>query len=333
MHILGMGYAHPSYTISNPFIEAMDIGTNEEWIMNYIGVKNRQISIPKEYIAETRNQDTRKAREVASISAAGLGADAARMCLERAGVLPKDIGLVIVNCCTPKSGFPSEAGRIADLIGAHQAKVYDVFSACPAFALHMDYVRHFEDGSLPKYILCLSAATMTHKVNYNDRSDAAIWADGAAAYLLSPSEKGPLELVDSHFQADPLRCDAVVVPTNSHFKQDGRAVRDFSVRQTVRLIKRIEDEHKIDWTKDIFVGHQANKTMLDQITNNRDIPDSNHWWNVTDIGNQAGASAPAVLAMNWDKVKALSAGTRVVVTVVGAGLSWGSVVMRVRNAG
>jgi 3-oxoacyl-[acyl-carrier-protein] synthase-3 len=67
--------------------------------------------------------------------------------------------------------------------------------------------------------------------------------------------------------------------------------------------------------------------MLEQITNNREIPASNHWHNVTYLGNQAGAGAPASLAMHWDK---LTPGQHIVVAVVGAGLSWGSIVMRAR---
>ena len=75
-------------------------------------------------------------------------------------------------------------------------------------------------------------------------------------------------------------------------------MRDFSVRQTVRLIKRLEELHAIDWTKDIFIGHQANATMLDQITNNRGIPASNHWHNAATMGNQAAAGAPSAIGMS-----------------------------------
>jgi 3-oxoacyl-[acyl-carrier-protein] synthase-3 len=115
-----------------------------------------------------------------------------------------------------------------------------------------------------------------------------------------------------------------VVDTYGFFRQDGRAVRDFSVRQTVRLIKALEGNFELDWSKDVFIGHQANATMLSQITNNRKIPDSNHWYNVDTIGNQAGAGAPATLSMHWDEVKV---GQKVAVAVLGAGLSWGSVLL------
>jgi 3-oxoacyl-[acyl-carrier-protein] synthase-3 len=188
-------------------------------------------------------------------------------------------------------------------------------------------LRNYEESKLPEFVLCISTATLTHHVNYNDRSDGAIWGDGAAAWIVSPRHVGKLEVLDSMYTADPTRCLAVVVDSYSFFHQDGRAVRDFSVRQTVRLVKAIEEQYPIDWTRDIFIGHQANRTMLEQITNNREIPAENHWHNVTYLGNQAGAGAPASLSMHWDK---LVPGQHIVVAVVGAGLSWGSIVMRVR---
>ena len=141
-------------------------------------------------------------------------------------------------------------------------------------------------------------------------------------YLLK--HPGKLRVLRSEFEADPSRAGAVVVDSNGYFHQDGRAVRDFSVRQTVRMLRRLEREESVDWTKDVFIGHQANATMLQQICNNRKIPDANHWRNVVEVGNQAGASAPAVLAMHWDQIQS---GQKIVVAVVGAGLSWGSVLM------
>lgn len=323
LSILSMGVAHPKVPIDNQFIEDLDIGTNEQWILEKIGIKKRLSTLPISYILQTRNEDPRRAQEVAEQTTTGLAIEAAHNAINLLGIDPTEIGLIICNTCTPEQVAPSEAQRIAAGLGI-EAKAYDVVSACPAFALHMDYLAHFEEDELPDYVLCVSTATLTQNVNYNDRSDSAIWGDGAAAWIVSPTKPGKLQMLDSHFMADPTRCDAVVVDTFGHFHQDGRAVRDFSVRQTVRLIKQLEKEYDLDWEKDVFIGHQANRTMLGQITNNRKIPEENHWYNVTEIGNQAGAGAPATLAMHWDEIQK---GQRIVVAVVGAGLSWGSVLL------
>jgi len=324
LYILGLGHSHPDNKFDNKFLEDLEVGTTAEWIEEKIGIKTRHTSLSLDYIRTTRNQDPLKAKAAAYITTTGLAANAARMAIERAGIKPSDIGLIICNCCTPTYTAPAEAHRIAQELKS-KAVAYDVFSACPAFALHIDYLRKYREDALPDYVLCISTATITQHVNYNDRTDGAIWSDGAAAWIVSSRHKGRLEIVDSTFMADPTRCTAVVVNNLGFFQQDGRAVRDFSVRQTVRLIKAIEETHNIDWTRDIFVGHQANRTMLDQIVNNREIPESNHWHNASDYGNQAGASAPTVLSMNWDRLRT---GQRIVSAVVGAGLSWGSVVMK-----
>ena len=326
LDILGMGTCHPATSIDNHFLEALDIGTNAQWIEEKIGVLERVTTLPAEYIKSTRNQDPREALSVASMSATDMGVEAGRKALAQAGIKPQDIGMVIVNCCAPRETIPSEAVRIAERLGC-PAVAFDVYTACPAFALHVDFLRNYREEKLPEYVLCISTAAMTQHVNYNDRSDGAIWGDGAAAWVMSTRHQGKLEVLDSMFTADPTRCEAVVVDSFGFFKQDGRAVRDFSVRQTVRLIKAIEERHPIDWNRDIFIGHQANRTMLEQIVNNREIPAANHWHNVTHLGNQAGAGAPAVLSMHWDKIVS---GQHIVVAVVGAGLSWGSIVFRAR---
>ena len=323
LSILGMGFDHPSGIIDNKFLENLDVGTNEQWILEKIGIVTRRTTLPLDYIRTTRNLDPREAVKVASDTPTEMGARASLMALQRAGVKPEQIGMIICNCCTPNQLAPAESPRIAKALQI-KCKAFDVFTACPAFALHIDFLNNYRPELLPEYVLCISTAALTQHVNYNDRSDGAIWGDGAAAWVVSTRQPGKLRVLDASYTTDPTRCDAVVVDTFGHFHQDGRAVRDFSVRQTVRLIRQVEEKFEIDWQRDIFIGHQANSTMLQQITNNRGIPDSQHWQNVTAIGNQAGAGAPAVLAMNWDQIKK---DQKIVVAVVGAGLSWGTVVL------
>lgn len=325
LHILGMGVCHPTTSIDNHFLEALDVGTNAEWIEEKIGILERVTTLSKDYIQTTRNQDPRMAIDAASMTATDLGVQAAKDALKNAGLSAGDIGMIIVNCCTPYDTMPGEAVRIAEQLDC-PGLAFDVYTACPAFALHIDFLRKYQEGTLPEFVLCVSTATMTHHVDYNDRSDGAIWGDGAAAWVVSPTNKGKLEVVDSTYTADPTRCAAVVVDSYRFFHQDGRAVRDFSVRQTVRLVKALQERYEIDWQRDVFIGHQANKTMLEQITRNRRVPAENHWHNVTYLGNQAGAGAPASLAMHWDR---LESGQNIVVAVVGAGLSWGSILLRV----
>lgn len=323
LSILGIGYFHPQTEIDNKFILSIGTDTTEEWIVDKIGVYSRRTVLPLEYIKGSRNENPCDAVAASQETPITLGAKAAQMALARAGIKASDLGMVICNSCFPNQIVPTTAQGIASELGAN-CKAYDVLTACPAFALHVDYLRRFKEERLPEYVLCVSSSALTQKVNYCDRTDPAIWGDGAAAWVMSTKRVGKLKVLESFFTADPLRCEAVVVDRYGYFHQDGRAVRDFSVRQTVRLIKDIETRYGIDWSKDVFVGHQANATMLRQITENREIPETNHWFNAPRMGNQGGAGAPVVLGEHWDDIKP---GQKIVVAVVGAGLSWGSVVM------
>ena len=91
-----------------------------------------------------------------------------------------------------------------------------------------------------------------------------------------------------------------------------------------QMTSQIEVNFDIDWNRDVFIGNQANRTMLQQITNNRKIPDNSHWHNVTNYGNQGAAGSMAVLHQNWDKIQD---DQKIVIAVLGAGLSWGSIVL------
>lgn len=325
IHILGMGYAHPTNVIDNKFLEDLDVGTNAKWIEEKIGILTRLTTLPLDYIRETKNKDPKKAIEVAEFTPTQLGVKAAMMALDRAGITPDQIGLIMCNCSTPYQTGPSEAQRIGKELGLKRVRAYDVFTACPAFALHVDLINNMKEESLPEYILGISTATVTQRVDYSDRTDGAIWGDGAAAYVMSAKHEGALEVLYSDYIADPMRCHLVAIDTFGYFHQDGKSVRGFSVLQTVKMLRSLEKMFNLDWNRDVFVGHQANYTMLTQITKNRKIPDSNHWYNVRRVGNQAGASAPAVIAERWED---LTPGMHVAVAVVGAGLSWGSLVLR-----
>jgi 3-oxoacyl-[acyl-carrier-protein] synthase-3 len=323
LHVLGAGYAHPATAIDNAFLESLDTGTSAEWIAKHIGIDVRRSVLPLDYIRETRNGDPRMALKVASETPTEMGVRAARMALERTGVRGEDVGLVIANNCTPLETTPAEAQRIAKALDLG-CRAYDVFTACPAFALHLDLLASMREDRLPRYALCVSTAALTLTVDYRDRTDGAIWGDGAAAWLVSAEDARGLRVLDTSYETDAKRCEAVVVDRHGYFHQDGRAVRMFSVAQTVRMLRELEKQHAIDWAKTYFIGHQANWVMLEQICRQREIAAERHLSNVREVGNQAGAGAPAALALHWDRVQP---GERVAVAVVGAGLSWGSAIL------
>jgi 3-oxoacyl-[acyl-carrier-protein] synthase III len=101
LYLHGVGHFHPEHEITNAFLEELDIGTNEDWIMERVGIRSRRTVLPLDYIRETRNRDTVAALEAASYTHADTGARAARMAVERAGIDMRDIGMVITGSSRP----------------------------------------------------------------------------------------------------------------------------------------------------------------------------------------------------------------------------------------
>ena len=319
-----MGASHPTNVINNKFLEDLEIGSVADWVVDRIGIEERRSVLNINYIKDTKNQDPREGAKIAEKTPLKMAVEASKIAFERSGIKPEQIGMIICNTCTPYSLIPTTGQELARELNLN-IKSYEVYTACPAFSLHIDHINSFKEDALPDYILCVLTSTISQRVDYNNKSDSAIWGDGAAAYIVSKKDIGKLKIIDSNFNAKSTRCQAVTIDTFGHFNQDGRAVRDFSVRQTVKMIKDIEDKFDIDWNRDIFIGHQANGTMLKSIVNNRKIPDKNHWHNVRFIGNQAAAGSACVLSANWDNIEN---GQYIVVAVLGAGLSWGSIVFK-----
>ena len=99
LNLLGLGHFHPVNEISNSFLESLDIGTDDEWILERVGIRSRRTVLPLDYIRQTRNAESRASGEAAEWTNAELGAQAAQMALERAGISAGDVGLVVGGSC------------------------------------------------------------------------------------------------------------------------------------------------------------------------------------------------------------------------------------------
>ncbi len=132
VHLHGMGHFHPENQITNQFLEDLDIGTDDKWITERVGIVSRRTVLPLEYIRDTRNQDVRAAVEAALYSNAEAGRRAAEMAIERAGIQTSDIGMVISGSSCSDTTSPAEACNIARLLEL-EVPSFDVNSACTSF--------------------------------------------------------------------------------------------------------------------------------------------------------------------------------------------------------
>ncbi len=324
LHLHAMGHYHPQNEITNDFLEGLDIGTDDRWIMERVGIRSRRTVLPLDYIRETMNRDPRAAIEAAEISNAEAGRRAAEAAIERAGITAGDIGMVVSGGCAPDTVTPAEACNIAAALGI-EAPAFDVNSACTSLIAAVDLLGRMRPETMPEWVLLVVAERLTTCVDYSDRSGAVLWGDGAAAAVVSPTLPGRAVIESVRMESSPAGCDKVVVPRLGHFRQEGRTVQTFAVKKTVRVLRRLTERFGIPDRPLHFVGHQANRIMLDSVCRLAEIPAERHHANVEFFGNTAAAGSPAVVSQRWDDWRD---GEDLAVVGVGAGLSWGGFMIR-----
>jgi 3-oxoacyl-[acyl-carrier-protein] synthase-3 len=324
LNLLGLGHFHPENEITNQFLEDLDIGTDDEWILERTGIRSRRTALPLDYIRETRNKDPRAAIEAAVMSNAETGAQAAKLALSRAGIAAGDVGLLIGGGCAPDTVTPAEACNIAAALGV-EAPCLDINSACSSFIAGIYMLSMMDPTKLPPIVLLVTAEPMTGTVDYNDRASAVLWGDGALAGVLSTKETGRASLVGQTLTSDPAGREKIVIPRLGHFRQEGRTVQSFAIRKTSDRYLSMRESFRQDDRAFHFVGHQANLRMLESVCRRCEIPNDLHHFNCEFFGNTGGASSGSVISQNWDK---WTPRDDIGVVGVGAGLTWGSYLMR-----
>jgi 3-oxoacyl-[acyl-carrier-protein] synthase-3 len=321
LYLHGIGHFHPPTIIDNAFLEALDIGTSNEWILERVGIRERRTVLPLDYIRETRNADTRAADEAALCSSLDLAEHAAELALKRAGISARDIGLVVAGGCCPGANLPADAARLAARLQM-VVPSFDLNAGCSSFGaqLHVLGAMH---AALPEFVLVVNAEATTRVVDYAERSAAVLWGDCATAAVVSPRVAAPLRLAGSGIDGDPRGAAAVSIPRFGHFKQQGSAVQRFAIKTMLSCLRRSLERFSAlpqgDAGRTRFIGHQANRLALEHVRKSARLDDSDHWQNVASFGNTGASGGPSVLSQHWSE---LAGGDRLAMALVGAGLSW-----------
>ena len=328
IYLHGVGHFHPENVITNRFLEELDIGTTDEWILERVGIRTRRTVLSLDYIKTTKNRDLRAAPEASVYNHAQMGAAAARMALERAGIEKEEIGLLISGSSVPDNVSPAEASIIAAEMGI-EVPCFDLNSACSTFGMQIHFLNQMRPEALPSFILLTVPETSTVCIDYSDRSSAVLFGDASAATVISTTIPSRLSFIASGFGVKPSSWDKVNVPRVDYFRQDGNAVQKFAIRKTTELLRQFISSFPVGADRLKFIGHQANRGMLRTVCELTGIEEHNHWYNVVDFGNTAAAGAPTVLSQSWGE---LQEGDHLAIVVVGAGLSWSHLMLRVEEA-
>ena len=327
LYLHAMGHFNPENIISNKFLEDLDIGTSNDWIMERVGIENRRTVLPLDYIKKTKNSDPRAAFEVRLYKNAQMAASAAKMALARASLKLEDIGMVIAGSSSSDNISPAEASAIAAQLGI-EVPCLDMNSACSSFGMQMNFLSRMKPETLPDYVLVVDSETLTKAVDYSDRSSAVLFGDGSAAAIVSTKVPSRGAFMNCIFDSRPSAWEKVGIGWNWYFFQDGNAVQGFAIRQTTESVRILQDIYAAEAKRFIFIGHQANLLMLRTVSERRGINPEHHWYNVDQFGNTGCCSAPTVLSSHWDEIKS---GDRIAMAIVGAGLSWTHTMLKVEE--
>ena len=328
LYLHGIGHFHPENVITNQFLEDLEIGTDERWIIERVGIRERRTVLPLDYIRDTKNKDLRAAHEASLYTNAETGAVAARMALERAGIKPSDIGFVLSGCSAPSWSSPAEAAMVAAEMGI-DAPCLDVNSACTSFGMQIDLLSRMAADHLPSFILIVQPENLTRSVDFSDRAAAVLFGDGSTAAVVSASVKARAAFVESSCGTHSAAWAKVAIPLMGHFHQDGHAIQGFAIRRMTESIRCIMSAFgKDNGGRFRFIGHQVNLGGLRTVCERAGITEAEHWYNVDMFGNTGCAGASAVLSRHWDE---LCAGDRIGIALVGAGLTWVHLILTVED--
>ncbi len=324
LHLHGLGHFHPENEITNAFLESLEIGTSDKWIMERVGIRSRRTVMSLDYIKQTRNAEPRDSYEASDYTNAQMGVRAVDLALERAGISRSDVGLVIGGTCAPDTVSPAEACNLARALEI-EAPAFDVNSACTSFLAGMSVLDMMQPERLPDYVLLVSMESMTRTVSYDDRTSAVLWGDGALAAVISPRIPGRARIIGTDMASSPAGNDKVMIPRQGFFEQEGRTVQMFGIKKTSIFYNRLKEQYRQEGRPFHFIGHQANLRMLESICARCEIPPELHHSNAEWYGNTGSASSGSVISQSWDKWRDAD---DIAVVGVGSGLTWASYLLR-----
>ncbi len=327
LYLHAMGHFNPENVISNKLLEDLDIGTSNDWILERVGIVNRRTVLPLDYIKNTKNADFRAAFDARLYKNSQMAAAAARMAISRTSLKLEDIGMVIAGSSSPDNIAPAESSAVAAELGI-EVPCLDMNSACSSFGMQMNFLSKMQADTLPPYVLVVDSETLTKSVDYSDRTKAVLFGDGSAAAIVSTQVPSRAAFVNCSFGSRPSGWEKVGIDWKWRFDQDGNAVQGFAIRKTSEGVRNLKGIYAAEAKRFMFIGHQANLCMLTTVCERTGIISANHRYNVDQFGNTGCCGAPSVLSMYWNE---LQSGDRVAMSIVGAGLTWAHMMLKVED--
>ena len=319
---LGTGHAYPEGILTNADLANM-VDTSDEWITTRTGIKQRRKAGPGEYTSL-------------------FAVRAAQEAIERAGITPADIDLLLCATVSPDQILPSTGCIIQAELGANRAAAMDVVAACSGFLYGVTLANTMIQSGQSKYALVVGAEILTQYVDYTDRHTCVLFGDGAGAAVLGPvdDDRGILASrirSDGRFQEQLYSPGggtrrpptAETLAAGDHFfKMKGNELFKVAVRSMAEVSREVLEEAGVNAEDvDLFIPHQANQRITDAVASKLSVDDSHVYSNISMHGNTSSASIPIALdeCVEAGRVKT---GDLVLLASFGGGVTWGAVLVR-----
>jgi 3-oxoacyl-[acyl-carrier-protein] synthase III len=320
--ILGMGHSFPDGLLTNEDLERI-VETSDEWITTRTGIKQRHKAAPDEYTSM-------------------FGTRAAKQALERSGLQPEDIDIIVCATTTPDQIMPSTGVLIQAQLGAINAAGMDISAACSGFLYGITMVESMIKTGRIRHALVVGAEILTKYVDYTDRSTCVIFGDGAGAAVLGPVPEGEGILAtkirsDGRYE-EQLYCPAggtkmgtshetieqgmhfFKMKGNELFKVAVRSMADISAEMVATAGLTLDDI-------DVVIPHQANQRITDAVAERLGVDSEKVVSNIAQHGNTSAASIPIAMdeCIQNGRIKK---GSTVLLTAFGGGVTWGGTIIK-----
>jgi len=315
--ITGIGASLPKKIVTNKDLESV-VDTTDEWIRKRTGIEERRVLEVGQNLSD-------------------LGAQAGKDAISSANISVDEIDMIIVATGSPELIWPSTACLVQQKMGANSAAAFDLQAACTGFTYGIDIASQLLSSGGYKNILLIGAEAMTRYVDWSDRSTCVLFGDGAAAVVVGEVEEG-LGIISSDLGADGNGSDLLEIPNSGSaithdklgdvvdqtIKMNGADVFKFAVRVIPATIESLLNKSGV-MLEDIslIVPHQANKRITYSAAEKLGISKEVMVSNISKYGNTGAASIPLAL-FGLENEGRLEKGDLIITVGFGAGLTWGS---------
>ncbi|MGG0644246.1 beta-ketoacyl-ACP synthase III [Sporosarcina gallistercoris] len=303
--LLSIGKYVPDHVLTNADLEKR-MDTSDEWIRTRTGIEERRIA--------DNSTDT-----------SDMAYAAAKEAIEKAGIQPEQIGMILVATVTPDQPFPSVATMLQARLGAKNAAAMDISAACAGFMYGVVTAKHFVEAGTHEYVLVVGVEKLSKITDWKDRNTAVLFGDGAGAGIVG-NVSGDRGILSFELGADGTGGEHLY--QDRYLKMNGREVFKFAVRQMGEsAVNVIEKAGLSKEDVDFLIPHQANIRIMEASRERLGLPPEKMSKSVHKYGNTSAASIPISLYDDIEEGRVKDDDILVLVGF-GGGLTWGGICMR-----